>query len=84
LSIGTSYRGKITFSDGGTLFINILPSESYMITIISSNGMNMSNLSDTYYIFTGLNKGTSYTVTIRAIDPLGEGVRNLSTFYLQP
>jgi len=83
LSVSTSYLGEITFSSGETLFINSLLSPvSYMITIISSNKVIISNTSNTYYIFTGLNKGTSYTVTIHAVNTLGEGVHNMSTFYL--
>jgi len=82
LSISTLYRGEISFSNGGTIFINSLSPVSYMITIMSSNEVIISNTSNTYYIFTGLNKGTSYTVTVHVIDPLGEGVHNMLTFYL--
>ena len=53
-----------------------------MVLSTSSDVLFMFKATNTFYSFTGFNESTNYTVRIASFNILGNGIYNMSTFYI--
>ena len=54
----------------------------YRGMVLSASSNVMFNTNDTFYTFTNFNESTKYTVRIASVNTLGNGIYNMSTFYI--
>ena len=83
-SISASFFQEIVSSISSLSSLNVTMFEvSYQGMVSSTSLYKMSfEVDDTFLNFIGFNKSTNYTVTIVSSNVLGNGISNMSTFYI--